>query len=150
MHTAGGDGAHVPAPLQSGDLGHPRWPLPLVGVAVTALAWTLTVLAAGARLQVFFPADFKDQAYQQKVYEKVAGSWRSPSEHPRAGSKSVVIATILREGTAPDVRLHHRSGSKAWDEAALSTLKRAQPFPPLPKGFSPPSVEVHFHFEFVE
>jgi protein TonB len=119
-------------------------------LAVVVLTWSLTALAAGARLQVFFPADFKDQEHQQKVYEKVAGAWRRPAEHPKAGSKSVVIATILRDGRVPDARLHYQSGSKAWDEAALAALQRAQPLPPLPKSYSPISAEVHFHFEYVE
>jgi protein TonB len=119
-------------------------------VSAAILAGIATLFAGGARLQVFFPADFSDQAYQQKVYGKVAGSWRAPAEHPKAGGKSVVIATIVRDGTAPDVRLHHRSGSKAWDEAALATLHRARPFAPLPKRYSPASVEVHFHFEYAE
>ena len=107
-------------------------------------------LAAGASLQVFFPADFKDQAYQQTVYQKVAGAWRRPAGHPKAGGKSVVIATILRDGKAPEVRLHHRSGSQAWDEAALAALEAARPFAPLPKSYTPTAVEVHFHFEYAE
>jgi protein TonB len=122
----------------------------LSGVAAAALTWSVSVAAAGARLQVFFPADFKDQAYQQKVYDKVAGAWRRPAEHPKAGDKSVVIATVLRDGKATDLRLHYPSGSKAWDEAALAALQRAQPFPALPQTYSPTSVEVHFHFAYVQ
>ena len=37
-------------------------------------------------LQVFFVADFKDQAYQKKVYAKVAGSWKMPARMPSEGS----------------------------------------------------------------
>jgi TonB family protein len=118
-------------------------------VAAIAAALSIGVATAGgARLQVFFAADFKDQAYQQAVYKKAGAAWRQPAAHPKAGSKSVVIATILRDGTAPGPRLHHPSGSKEWDDAALAAVGRAQPFGPLPKGYAPSSVEVHFHFEY--
>lgn len=108
------------------------------------------VLAAGARLQVFFAADFKDQAYQQAVYQKVAAAWKRPPKNPRAGNKTVVIAVIQRDGKAPEPRLHHHSGTEAWDTAALDAVKNAASFPPLPRTYAPASVEVHFHFEYVE
>ncbi|MGH9750491.1 MAG: energy transducer TonB [Candidatus Polarisedimenticolia bacterium] len=119
-------------------------------VAALAAAALLAgaAVAGGARLQVFFAADFKDQDYQQVVYKRAGAAWRQPAAHPKAGSKSVVMATILRDGTAPGPRLHHPSGSKAWDDAALAAVGRAQPFGPLPKGYAPSSVEVHFHFEY--
>ena len=148
MHTGHGDLSRATLPPPRGDAAGARR-LALLAGAV-ALAWTVTALAAGARLQVFFPADFKDQAYQQQVYQKVAGAWRRPAGHPKAGGKSVVIATILRDGKAPEVRLHHPSGSQAWDEAALAALRTAQPFAPLPKSAPRTSVEVHFHFEYAE
>jgi len=104
--------------------------------------------AAAPRLQVFFAADFKDADYQHAVYAKVASTWKRPSSTPRPGGKTVVIAVIQKDGSAPDPVLHFKSGSEAWDAAALDAVQKAAPFRPLPKGYARPSVEVHFHFEF--
>jgi outer membrane biosynthesis protein TonB len=100
------------------------------------------------RLQVFFAADFTDIPYQQGVYKKVAGTWHWPSETPKPGSKAVVIATIRRDGSTSQPALHMKSGSDAWDSAALEAVRQASPFEPLPVSYRPPSVEVHFHFGY--
>lgn len=99
------------------------------------------------RLQVFFAAAFKDQAYQQKAYQKAAASWKRPAASPKAGGKAVVIVTIGRDGRTTPPVLHMKSGSDAWDAAALEALRKAAPFEPLPKSYAGSSVEVHFHFE---
>ena|SRR5437879_3068703 len=107
-----------------------------------------TLAAATPRLQVYFAADFKDAAYQQAAYKKVAAAWKRPASAPAPGGKAVVIAVIRKDGSAPGPRLHYRSGSDAWDAAALDAVNKAAPFDPLPKSYSPPTVEVHFHFEY--
>jgi TonB family protein len=122
----------------------------LAAAAVVLLAGWGAALAGGARLQAFFAADFKDQAYQQKVYQEVAAAWVRPARHPKSGGKTVVIAVIRRDGSAPGARIHHASGVAAWDAAALRAVETAAPFPPLPKSYAGASVEVHFHFEWVE
>jgi protein TonB len=99
------------------------------------------------RLQAFFAADFKDQAYQQKAYQQVASSWKRPAGSPKAGGKAVVIVSIARDGKGTPPALHLKSGSDAWDEAAVEAVKTASPFDPLPRSHAGPSVEVHFHFE---
>src|SRR5262245_36019723 len=99
------------------------------------------------RLQVFFAADFKDEAYQKKAYQKAAAAWVRPKESPQPGGKAVVIVTIGSDGKTTPPVLHFKSGSEAWDAAALAALKKAAPFDPLPKSAGRGSVEVHFHFE---
>jgi len=97
-------------------------------------------------LQVFFASDFTDQAYQKKVYDKVGSLWRRPPADPKRGAKTVVITTIGRDGKGAPPLLHMKSGSDAWDTAALAAVKSASPFPPLPAAYPQPGVEVHFHF----
>jgi len=97
-------------------------------------------------LQVFFAADFKDQPYQQKVYQRVATSWLRPATSPGPGGKTVVIAIIARDGKVAPPIVNLKSGSEAWDAAALAAVKKASPFEPLPQSYPRPSVEVHFHF----
>jgi periplasmic protein TonB len=97
-------------------------------------------------LQVFFASDFTDQAYQKKAYDRVASIWKRPPGDPRRGSKTVVITTIAKDGKGTTPMLHMKSGSDAWDAAAMQAVKAASPFPPLPASYAQPGVEVHFHF----
>ena len=126
------------------------------GVAL-ALALTLMPALAGdgseapascqPRLQTFFAADFTDAAYQQKAYNKVASTWKRPPTLPAAGAKAVVIVNIARDGKTSPPLLHMKSGSEAWDAAAMLAVKTASPFDPLPKPYPRDTVEAHFHFE---
>lgn len=121
--------------------------------AAVLLALALAISAAWAAkpaLRVFFASDFTDVPYQQKAVNRVLGVWKPPAEMPKAGSKAVVIVTILRDGKALETKLHFKSGSDKWDQAALQAAKDALPFEPLPKGYLGSSVEAHFHFEVVE
>lgn len=102
---------------------------------------------AAAKLNVYFARDFTDTAYQKAAFERVARYWK-PAAPPAPGKKAVVIATIARDGRLADAYLNLTSGSKAWDAAALDALKRASPFPALPKSFPRETVEIHWHFEF--
>lgn len=118
-------------------------------VPIAALLAAAALAAAGTpSLKAYFASDFKDQAYQQKAYTKVAGSWKMPAELPKAGSKAVVITVILKDGSLGETKIHLESGSKAWDAAALAAIEKAAPFDGLPDSYPQPSVEVHFHFEY--
>jgi len=118
-------------------------------VVVGVLAFAGAVLVAGTPDLKTYPAsDFKDTAYLQKMHQKVGASWKRPDQTPKAPGKSVVIVTILRDGSLLESRLHMKSGVEAWDAAALDAVKKAAPFDPLPKTYSRTSVEVHFHFEY--
>ncbi len=120
-------------------------------VTALALASLMATVAAGTpSLKIFFASDFTDQAYQQKTYAKVAGTWKMPAEAPEPGKKAVVITTIMKDGTTGGARLHYESGSEAWDAAAVAAVENASPFDPLPKSYPGASVEVHFHFEYGE
>jgi len=115
---------------------------------LTVVMAAATAAAGTPDLKTYFASDFKDQAYQQKTHNKVATSWKRPAETPKPGSKSVVIATILRDGSLFEAKLHFKSGSDAWDAAALEAVKKAAPLDPLPKSYPRTSVEIHFHFEY--
>ncbi len=123
----------------------------MLAAAVGGAVWMLLGPSSAAEgtpdLKSYFAADFKDQSYQQKVHLAVGRAWRRPEQAPRPGSKSVVVVTILRDGSPMDAKLHHKSGLDAWDASALAAVRTAAPFGPLPKSYTRTSVEVHFHFE---
>lgn len=98
-------------------------------------------------LNVYFSKGFADGAWQKAAFERVAKSW-SAATPPALGKKSVVIATIARDGKLLGTRLGTASGSKPWDDAAQAAVVKAAPFPPLPKSWTEPTTEVHWHFAF--
>ena len=117
-------------------------------IAIAAAAFCATVMAASPNLRTYPAADFTDQAYLQKMHTKVGKSWVRPEKTPEPGSKTVIIATILRDGSLLEAKLHYKSGSEPWDKAAQAAVEKSAPFDPLPKSYAHTSVEVHFHFEW--
>ena len=118
--------------------------------AVAALFALTAAVAASPGLRLYFASDFKDLQYQKGVYKKVADAWKRPKEMPAAGKKTVIITSIMRDGTITGTKIHFGSGSEAWDQAAKAAVDKGAPFKPLPEGYKGPSVEVHFHFEVLE
>ena len=117
-------------------------------VVVLGAAVLSSATAGTPDLKTYFASDFSDQAYQKKVHQKVGLAWKRPDQPPKPGSKSVVIVTILRDGSLLESRLNMKSGSDAWDASAVEAVKKAAPLEPLPKSYPRTSVEVHFHFEY--
>lgn len=98
-------------------------------------------------LKTYFASDFTDMEYQQKTHTAVGKAWQRPAQTPERGTKTVVIVTILRDGSLLEARIHLKSGLEAWDESGLAAVKAAT-LGPLPKSYKRTSVEVHFHFEY--
>ena len=125
----------------------------LVLAVAAALAVAPVALAAGGhpQLQTFFQSNLTSASYQQKVYQRVAQRWRQPGakQTPGVGKKTIVQAVVGKDGKLVNVAITTESGSKAWDAAALAAVKKAAPFDPLPKGYTSPTLEVHFHVGWV-
>ncbi len=105
----------------------------------------LLSLGAHPSLQCYFQTTLKDAAYQRKVFDKVSARWKPPREKPEVGKKAVVQAVLRKDGTLESAVVSMESGAKAWDDAALQAVKRAAPFPALPKDFAQDTVQAHFH-----
>jgi protein TonB len=125
----------------------------LLASAVGLVAWAANPLLAAGRpsLNAYFQSNLKDEAYQKKTFDRVAKAWKMPAaaQVPKVGSKTVVQAVITRDGHLASAAVSMKSGKKGWDDAALAAVKKAAPFDLLPAGFSPRSVEVHFHVSVV-
>ena len=91
------------------------------------------VFAAKASLNAYFPVDFKDAAYQKATFARVQKTWSVSKSIPAAGKKAVVRASIGRDGKLIAAVVHLSSGVKEWDAAALTAVKNAAPFAPLPR-----------------
>ncbi len=119
--------------------GGPAWTRPEEGKAGPKSA-------GSPRLNAYFPNGFEDAAWQRAAFDSVARSWSADS-FPLPGRKAVVISTITRDGKVMETKVGTASGSEGWDKAAVDAVKKAAPFPPLPKSWIGTSLEVHWHFE---
>jgi protein TonB len=109
-------------------------------------ALILALLLPGGRFNAYFTPAFTDTAYQKEAAAKVLKAWKPVAGAP-VGKKTVLIATIAKDGTLAGLGDHLMTGFKPWDDAAIAAVKKAVPFAPLPKSWGYPTMEVHFHFE---
>ena len=99
------------------------------------------------KLNVFFPADFSDAAYQKDAFQRVLSAWTPKGPTPPAGKKTVVIARIGKDGKLVGLDFNLQSGQASFDASALDAVKKAAPFHPIPAGYRASPLEIHFHFE---
>ena len=121
----------------------PRRLVPIAVALVLALPAAAKVVP---RFTAYFTSAFTDSAYQKVAADKVLKAWKAPAGAP-VGKKTVLIALIARDGKLAGLRDNALTGFKPWDDAAVAAVKAAEPFPPLPKAWAYPTLEVHFHFE---
>lgn len=72
--------------------------------------------------------------YKGKVRRKVKRSFRRPRGGGRSRKDAVVRFVLSVSGAVRSVRLVRSSGSKKLDQAALTAVRRASPFPKPPGG----------------
>ena len=76
----------------------------------------------------------------------------SPSARRGVGVAAIValaagvLAVAPLRAAGPQLKVFFASD---FTDAALDAVTKAAPFDPLPKGYPRPSVEVHFHFEYL-
>ena len=120
----------------------------LAVLVAMSMARAGSAFAAGhPELKAYFQSNLTDATYQKKAFDRVAKAWKTPaaSQIPEVGKKAVVQAVIAKDGKLVSAVVSMSSGRKGWDDAVLKAVTSASPFDPLPAGFKPPSVEVHFH-----
>ncbi|HEX4997155.1 MAG TPA: TonB C-terminal domain-containing protein [Terriglobia bacterium] len=126
----------------------------MAGAALLMTCWAHGTAASEAlqakgspRLNIYFNKGFNDTAWQKAAFDKVAKSWVIATP-PDVGKQAVVIANIARDGKLLDTKLNLESGSADWDKAAVDGVKKAAPYPALPRSWTASSLEAHFHFAF--
>ena len=87
--------------------------------------------------------------YEALLRQRVAQRWRTQEVDPRIRTAPPVIVTftILRDGSARNIRVAQSSGNYQIDLTALRAVNEAAPFPPLPPQFERDSAAIEFWFE---
>lgn len=114
--------------------------------AILLAATAATAAGVKPKANAYFQTGFDDVAWQQAAFKKVVSGWK-PTAAPAVGKKTVLIASISRDGALLGLRDHLTTGVAGWDNTAIEAVKKAAPFPKLPKSWAYPALEVHFHFE---
>ncbi|MFA6318353.1 MAG: TonB family protein [Elusimicrobiota bacterium] len=79
--------------------------------------------------------------YISQVRSRLWSQWSS--RMPSETGLTVVVFTIMPDGSLVDIRTEESSGDPTFDLAAMAAARDAGPFPPLPSGFEEPFLKVH-------
>ncbi len=83
--------------------------------------------------------------YMAELQRRIKRNWTPPKDPM---SRQVIVEfTISRSGELGSVRLSKSSGLSLNDQAAISAIRAAAPYPPLPK-YSDESVDIQFTFDY--
>jgi periplasmic protein TonB len=85
-------------------------------------------------------------AYLGVVHAKIERTKVNP--HSKIAGTVVVRFEVASSGTLLSQEIVTSSGSRILDDAALASLQRAAPFPPMPVGAAEPSVVLTMPFRF--
>ena len=86
-------------------------------------------------IEVINPQEEAMLRYQDMVKQKIESCRRYPSWAKKQGFEGVAYLkfTILSTGFVKDIKIIKSSGFDILDREAISTVKRSQPFPPIPE-----------------
>ncbi len=92
--------------------------------------------------------DMTDFPYPWYVTQLRSGIWDRWRARLFSGSGECTVRfTLLRNGKAVDIRVEFTSGDKGFDYAALSAVRDATPFAPLPPRYKESFLNIHFEFK---
>lgn len=88
--------------------------------------------------------------YQDIVRQRIEQVKMYPLWAKKQGIEGITLIcfTVLSDGTGHSVKIVRSSGSNILDEEAVSTIKRASPFPPVPKIMSGKLVRIELSIIF--
>lgn len=90
------------------------------------------------------PADFHFSYYIERMLALIESRWYKPAV--AEGTRARVRFRIQRDGRLDAIEIEESSGHPSFDRAALRALYASNPLPPLPPGYTEPSLTVHLSF----
>ena len=103
-----------------------------------------------SEVEVLNPSEEVMLRYQDIVKQKIEAVRRYPLWAEKRGIKgrAHIIFIINTDGNCREVELVRSSNSPLLDREAITTIKRANPFPPLPDGIDLPYVQMNVEIVF--
>jgi TonB family protein len=95
-------------------------------------------------------ANFEFTYYLIALRNRIGQNWSAPAGVSPNGkpARAVIFFHIGRDGKVSDATVEESSGVAFFDQSALRAVLVSDPVPPLPLGYTSPTLGVHFAFEF--
>jgi TonB family protein len=86
--------------------------------------------------------------YYTTIWAKIKKGWTLPENlsKGKADLEAIIVVVIEREGKIQKTWFEKRSGNVLYDQSAMRAIKKAEPFPPIPKEFSDNTFEIGIRF----
>jgi len=86
--------------------------------------------------------------YYNMIWAKIKEEWTLPENLPKGkiDLETTIVVIIDREGKVQKSWFEKRSGNALYDQMAMRAIKKAEPFPPIPKEFSDNTFEIGIRF----
>lgn len=90
------------------------------------------------------------KSFLDAIRKKIESKKKYPEAAKLAGieGRSGVKLVILKNGRLESVDIIESSGNKSLDEAALQSVRDAEPFPPIPEGTNQEKIEMSIYLVF--
>ncbi len=88
----------------------------------------------------------KYPGYMKILKRKIGDNWSPPGAGFAQTRETLVVFTIQRDGSVRGTDIEQSSGDAFYDQAAIRSVRRATPFPPLPPGYPEDSMKIFFSF----
>lgn len=85
--------------------------------------------------------------YVREVKNKINENWEPPGEAVNNGLRASF--RVFPKGQISRPILVQSSGNKKLDHLALQAIRVSQPFPPFPREFKEPNLDIIIHFRYV-
>jgi periplasmic protein TonB len=95
-------------------------------------------------------ANFEFTYYLIALRNRIGQNWSAPAGVSPGGNPAhaVIYFQIGRDGKVMNAKVEESSGVAFFDQSALRAVLVSDPVPPLPLGYTNPTLGVHFAFEF--
>ena len=92
----------------------------------------------------------KYQDYFNKIRERIKANWIYPRQAGDRGIEGELLIEfhIAKDGRVSYIELRHSSGAAILDDAALTAVKLAQPFPPVPDEIAKQTLAINGQFKY--
>ena len=86
--------------------------------------------------------------YYSLIWAKIKKEWTLPENLPKGkiDLEAVIVVIIEKGGKVQKSWFEKKSGNTLYDQMAMRAIKKAEPFPPIPKEFSDETFEIGIRF----